>query len=433
VTATALLRDGFAVLAAALALLAAACGDEPGDGGGVSPARTDARDAAGGDGREAGAASEAGSPDASGRDTADAPATDAASDVTAAPTGLGPWTGNDNVPPSKQPPGGLRVDQAPLFVALGFDDNPDEEAVRWVMSVLAARKNPLGRGQAATHDGTVPRATFYNTSALESAAASWKEAHAAGHETANHTVNHLHGAGGPGGMNFDAARWRMEIQGCTDFLTGPRVGARREEIAGFRTPFGQYNGALFPVLKQLGFRYDCSIDEGNTPDQDGTNYFWPYTLDGGSPGHTARADLPAITTWPRGLWEMPIYALLAPPDSEAPRYGVPPGLVRKLGNGGKITGMDWNLWFGVQVTGPEFTAVLKYTLDQRRKGNRAPLLIGMHSKIYGIAGWEVPPAAPTAQARGAVTEFLDYALGFPEVRVVPTAAVLDWIRNPVPL
>jgi hypothetical protein len=130
---------------------------------------------------------------------------------------------------------------------------------------------------------------------------------------------------------------------------------------------------------------------------------------------------------------MPIYALLAPPDSEAQRYGVPPGLARKLGNNGKITGMDWNLWFGVRLTRPEFVAVLKYTLDQRRKGNRAPLLIGMHSKLYGAAGYEVPPAAPTTQARAAVIEFLDYALGFPEVRVVPTAAVLDWIRNPAPL
>ena len=43
----------------------------------------------------------------------------------------------------------------------------------------------------------------------------------------------------------------------------------------------------------------------------------------------------------------------------------------------------------------------------------------MHSKLYGAAGYEVPPNAPTAQARAAVTEFLDYALGFPEVRVVP--------------
>ena len=438
---------GFVVVAAAISFLTPGCDDGDSPVGGndarppsdVAPERADAArsdtgptdpdaSAPGPDGATTG--QDAGS---AGPDMSDArPDTDSGS---SSPAGLGPWTGNDNVAPSKNPPGGLRTDQVPMFVALGFDDNPTAEAIDWVVATLSALKNPPGTGKAATHDGTPPRATFYNTSAWGSpeAQAAWKAAHAAGFELANHTVNHLHGAGGPGGMNFSAAGWRTEIQGCTDVLASPAVGARRDQINGFRSPFGQYNGALFPVLKELGFWYDCSIDEGQQADQDGTNYFWPYTLDNGSPGHTARTDLPAIQSWPKGLWEMPIYALLAPPDSEAQKYGFAPGLRTKIGNNGKITGMDWNLWFGIGVTGPEFTAVLKYTLDQRRKGNRAPLLIGMHSNIYAANGNEVPPMAPTAQARAAVTNFLTYALGFPEVRIVPTRAVLDWIRNPVPL
>lgn len=440
-------RGSFGLLAMAMvtSFLTPGCDDGDSPGGGkdarpvsdVAPGRADAAEAPRPDANldpdaTPGADAAPTGPDA-GADMSDTgPDADSGS---ASPAGLGPWTGNDNVAPSKQPPGGLRVDQVPMFVALGFDDNPNAEAVDWVVATLSALKNPPGTGKAATHDGTAPRATFYNTSGFGSAAsaAAWKAAGDAGFELANHTVNHLHGAGGPGGMNFNAAGWRAEIEGCTDVLTGPTVGARPEQITGFRSPFGQYNAALFPVLKQLGFWYDCSIDEGQQADQDGTNYFWPYTLDNGSPGHTARTDLPAIQSWPKGLWEMPIYALLAPPDSEAQKYGVPPGLRTKLGNNGKITGMDWNLWFGIGVTGPEFTAVLKYTLDQRRKGNRAPLLIGMHSNIYGAAGNEVPPKATTAQARAAVTNFLSYALGLPEVRIVPTRAVLDWIRNPVPL
>src|SRR5687767_3494655 len=43
------------------------------------------------------------------------------------PAGLGPWTGNDDVPASQQPPGGLRPDQVPMFVSFGFDDNPSVE------------------------------------------------------------------------------------------------------------------------------------------------------------------------------------------------------------------------------------------------------------------------------------------------------------------
>jgi hypothetical protein len=57
----------------------------------------------------------------------------------------------------------------------------------------------------------------------------------------------------------------------------------------------------------------------------------------------------------------------------------------------------------------------------------------MHSAIYAAAGNGRPPAATAAEARAAVVEFLDHALGFPDVRIVPTKSVLDWIRNPVPL
>jgi len=308
------------------------------------------------------------------------------------------------------------------------------------MSVLSARKNPAGTGKAATHDGSLPRATFYSTSAFGSAAgASWKAAHAAGHETANHTVNHFHGAGGPGGMNFNADGWRMEIDGCTDFLTGAAVGARRDEITGFRSPFGQYNAALFPVLKELGFWYDCSIDEGHQPDQDGTNYFWPYTLDGGSPGHATDSRLVPIRSWPAGLWEMPVYRVLVPGDADAAKYGVPVGLRAKLKPlsssfteaNPKISGLDWNLWYKFKLNKAEFVATLKYSLDQRRKGNRAPFLFGMHSAIY--TAQEATMNAPLADRRAAIVEFLNYALTYPEVRIVTTKAVLDWVRNPVPL
>ena len=358
------------------------------------------------------------------------------------PSGLGPWTGKDNVPPSTNPPGNLQPARVPMFVSLGFDDNPDGEAVNWAVSTFAALINPPGTGKAATYDGTPARATFYNTSIYTSAAASWKAAHAAGFETGNHTVHHHHGAGGAEGMNFSEAGWTTEIQGCQDFLTGPAVAVKRAEIYGFRTPYLQYNTNLFPVLKRLGFWYDCSIEEGHQPEQDGTNYVWPHTLDSGSPGHAANSTLVPITTWPAGVWEMPAYRVLVPPDSEAPKYGIPAGLRARLIQrnpsrigvaAGKITGLDYNLWYDNQVTRPEFVAILKYTLDLRRQGNRAPLLFGMHSAIYASANLQPLPQASVADRRAAVVEFLKHALTFPDVRIVTTKAVLDWIRNPVPL
>jgi hypothetical protein len=59
------------------------------------------------------------------------------------------------------------------------------------------------------------------------------------------------------------------------------------------------------------------------------------------------------------------------------------------------------------------------------------MLLGMHSAIY--TSQEATVNASVAERKAAVVEFLNYALTHPEVRIVTTKAVLDWIRNPVPL
>ena len=159
-----------------------------------------------------------------------------------------------------------------MFVSMGFDDNPDPEAVNWVVSAFNALKNPAGSGNAATFDGTTTKATFYNTSVYTQAAASWKAAYLAGFETGNHTVNHFRGDNAPDGMNFDEAGWTRQITGCNDYLVSPAVGVKRTDLFGFRTPYLAYNAALYPAVKKAGFMYDCSIEEGHQLDQDGTNY-----------------------------------------------------------------------------------------------------------------------------------------------------------------
>jgi hypothetical protein len=355
---------------------------------------------------------------------------------------LGPWMGKDNVPPSQKPPGGLQPAQVPMFVSLGFDDNPDPEAVNWVVSAFNGIKNPAGSGQAATYDGTTARATFYNNSVYTVAAGSWKASYMAGFENGNHTVHHYRGDNGEAGMNFDEAGWTREITGCNDYLVSPAVGMKRADIFGFRTPFLGYNAATFPAVKNTGFMYDCSIEEGHQLDQDGTNYVWPYTLDSGSPGHKSHPTKTPIASYPAGLWEMPAYRVLIPTDAEAPKYGMPVGIrntikarqpTRIAINEGKITGLDYNLWYDFKTTKAEFVAILKYTLDLRMKGNRAPMLLGMHSKIYATADTEPLTQATVTDRRNGVVEFLRYAVTIPQVRVVTTKAVLDWLRKPVPL
>jgi hypothetical protein len=136
---------------------------------------------------------------------------------------------------------------------------------------------------------------------------------------------------------------------------------------------------------------------------------------------------------------MPVYELIVPPDDLAEHYGVEPGLRAKLGArglsaNGKVTGFDYNPWYGLQTTKAEFLATLKYTLDLRLQGNRAPFLLGVHTMEYSN-GWNTAPqGAPSERERQeAIEEFLEYATSIASVRLTSYKAVLDWVRNPVSL
>jgi hypothetical protein len=261
--------------------------------------------------------------------------------------GLGPWTGHDNVAPSANPPCGLLPAQVPQFVSLGFDDNAysglDGSAgtggFSWAVSMANARTNP---------DGTPVRLSFYMTTIYMDQWQSesptfvkraWRQALTSGHEIGNHTQGHLHG-----GM-FPLTQWRMEMMSCINSLTKPfdpnesnfspdaskGIGATAADIVGFRTPFLEYNDATLQAAKDI-FKYDCSIEDGFQPEQDGSNYLWPYTLDNGSPGHQILVDWgQRQPIQPRpGLWELPVHPVIVPPDDKCAMYGVQPGLRARL-------------------------------------------------------------------------------------------------------
>jgi len=361
----------------------------------------------------------------------DAPGTGDANPPSVCDDGLGPWTGNDNVAASQSPPCGLTAAQSPQFVSIGFDDNGQAAGMSWAVDMMA------GHGKA----------TFYLTSTYMQAAP-WRAAYMAGHEIGNHTVTHATD------RMSNADRWRQEIRDCNAYITS-MVGVPAAEITGFRTPFLQYNDDTLAVVHELGFQYDTSIEEGYEWDdatqrsQDGTNFYWPYTLDNRSPGHTTQVEwgegLTEISPRP-GLWELPVYAVVTPPDDKCEQYGVPVGFRSRLKTrqswfdveGGLITGFDYNLWASTNVGGfamtkAEFVATLKYTLDQRLAGNRAPFLFGAHTDYY-VASWNQNAAGTPSEAdrRAAMEEFLTYADSKPEVEIVSYKHVLDWVRNPVP-
>ena len=352
-----------------------------------------------------------------------------------------------------------------MFVSLGWDDNAysglqgsaGDGAMSWAVSMLGARKNPQGNGNAGTFDGDPLTNSFYMTSVYVSdwmaesptyVKKSWRNAYDAGHEVGVHTHSHSHGS------KFSSAEWDGEIQTCMDWLTKPYdpnenmpdankgIGIPSAELHGFRTPFLEYNNAGLGSISGNGFRYDCSIEEGWQPEHDGTNFFWPFTLDGGSPGHDVLVswELKEPISAHPGLWELPVHPVIVPPDSACAQYGIPTGLRAKLkglhswfdADGGKITGFDYNLWVLFKMTKDEVVATLKYTLDQRLAGNRAPFLFGTHTDYYS-SKYTGAKASTPAERREAIEAFLDYALKKSEVRVVSSTKVLDWVRNPVKL
>lgn len=348
---------------------------------------------------------------------------------------LSSLTAADRQPAAAQPPGGLAPAQAPQFVMLGFDDNPSADALTWFTGFLEAKRNPAGAGRAGTFDGGPVRAAFYsngryfaNNPALRAAhVAAWR----AGHEIANHTQNHEHG------REFTEEKWRAEMAACT--ATFVAAGIPAEAVRGFRTPFLEHNPATFAALEGLGFAYDTTLEEGDQPDQDGRNFFWPYTLHDGSPGNALWAkqnNRPAVGRHP-ALWEIPIHVFLVPADDQCERYGVKPGLrgrirdaIKRTGGWdwaaeeGKITGLDWNVLEAGLAEPEEFLAILKLTLDRRLEGNRAPFMVGGHTALY--------PADKPGRRR-AMEAFIDYALTKPEVRFVTPMQLLGWMRAPAGL
>jgi hypothetical protein len=370
-----------------------------------------------------------------------------------APGRRGTPAAHPGIDATARPPAGLTPAEVPQFVVFGFDDNGisgldgsgTTGGVAFVVDLFAGRRNPPGRGNPRTFDGTPALASFYvatryasapQTDTPEHVKRSWRQAADAGHEIGLHSHNHPHGAG------FATGQWQEEIATCRSWLEKPfaagataspatGIGLARDAVTGFRTPFLEHGLPLFPALRLDGVAYDCSIEEGFGHGVDAESMVWPYRIAPGWGGPGADD---------RELWEVPVYALVVPPDEECEAYGVPRGLRQRLHRvrryfdpaDGKITGFDWNLWVEFGMTAPEVVATVRYTLDRRLAGNRAPLTLGTHSDLYSEQyGDDLPTTAE--ERRRALAAILDDALARPDARVVTTRQLVDWLRAPAAL
>jgi len=350
---------------------------------------------------------------------------------------------------SSNPPGGLAVSQVPQFVAVTFDDNFNADGMNWAISFFSPLRNPNGSGNAGTFDNTPARTSFYyNSTYLAGMQAIWQTAFNAGHEADDHTVDH------PDGLNSSLSQWQQQIHDCRTQLQSA-FGTTLDKISGFRSPYLHYNDNTFTALlnESPKFQYDTSIMGCWADAETGANCPWPYTLDSGSPdadtifSKWAGRNVVQVTPHP-GLWEMPVAVVFVPPDSLATQYGFTTGLRTRINNllgfaanpnffelsTGKLVGMDITMLLDGKMTRAEALATLKYTLDLRLQGNRAPLVFVAHSHVYEQNyGGNTPGVPDLTERRSIIQDFVNYALTKPEVRMRPVADILAWMKNPVPL
>jgi hypothetical protein len=331
----------------------------------------------------------------------------------------------------KSPPKNLAISNVPVFVTIGSDDNESTAGVNWLANLVNNTTNPSGlvKNNPYTLDGQKAKLTFLNTGANASkAGAAWKAAHDAGNETGNHTQTH-----NPGGPGYDMSygAWLNEIQTSNTAIVNQ--GIPRNELYGFRAPRLEYNDNVISVINDENFLYDTSIEDGYATGLDGTNFHWPYTLHAGSPGAVVK------TTWDKAggkafeiasypnVFELPVYPWIVPADDED---GLPYDLRAKIKTSmsyfddvsGKITAFDYNLLALAKLNNPDdIFAILKHTLDLRLKGNRAPMVVGAHSKNYSNA------AGPMAVA---LKRFVEYAATKQNVRIASHKQVIDWMQDP---
>ncbi|WP_060988018.1 polysaccharide deacetylase family protein [Photobacterium leiognathi] len=364
--------------------------------------------------------------------------------LTAMPT----LAANVNIVPSQQSP--IAKEKTPMFVSFGFDDNVTEDGLAWVVDMLASYSNPQGHD---TYAGKPLSASFFVNCATargnEAITNLWKIMKYQGHDIGNHSESHPHDGAG----TMTAEQWDSEIATCNRFLTASEQenGIGVEKVYGYRAPFLTYNDNSLTALINNGISYDVSFPAGISGDQNGTNNLWPYTLDNGSPDHDVAVNggwKPAINHYP-GLWEIPLHTLIVPPNNVVADYGLSYSLRDKIAarvpwfdtQSGKGDNFDWNLYstptyFAAGLNANDVLAIYKYNLDLRLAGNKAPLVLGLHSDFYGYLNGEEhsdKPETTVASRRSVLTQFIAYALSKPEVRFINHKQLIDWMVTPEPL
>ncbi|KAF8330829.1 uncharacterized protein EI90DRAFT_3145723 [Cantharellus anzutake] len=282
-------------------------------------------------------------------------------------------------------PGGIPHDQTPQFIVFTADDAIQSYTINAVNNLLAHRKNP---------NGCTPKMTYFTQISYTNftLVTDW---FVAGNEIADHTMTHPE-LGGPD-----------EINGNLVTLNA-LAGIPLKDIRGFRAPYLNYSSEMLGNLVKAGFTYDSSATASIPVNQNGTDAFWPYTLDNGLANDCLT--IPGICKGqPKlpGFWEVLMYAIF---DE---RGGVGTHLMDPWIDGNNSAVYKW----------------MQNTFVAHYNANRQPFGLYTHP-IHIATGY--PGVADPTDTINMINSFLDWAQQQSNVWIVSTGQLLDWVMNPVP-
>ncbi len=338
----------------------------------------------------------------------------------------------DTLTGSNLPPAGIDRHQMPVFLSFGVDDNRFDDGMIWMRDTLFKGKlNPEGLGNKGTYDGTPVGASFYFIGGAEKFD-TWRSLYDEGYELGGHTMTH------------DTNLSELPLTSIYNHiypvnkLAINRMGIPPSHFIGFRTPFLGFCFAAMEVLKRVGYSYDCSMEGcaiGGSYLE--LNSYYPGVMNGNG---TAFQGFKVP-----GFWELPhcVMATTAPTKSASwtwgDQWGTEPLIDDSLWTASSVKGFDSGFWPSGVPGKPNTNAAdmykyLCWTLDAARRGNRAPVDVGLHSDYYSKENTSTSNfVAPLEERKQVLIDFLEYALSFPNVRVVSKVDVLSWMRNPVAL
>ncbi|MGM0444180.1 MAG: hypothetical protein ACQEQV_08345 [Fibrobacterota bacterium] len=200
------------------------------------------------------------------------------------------------------------------------------------------------------------------------------------------------------GKYISKEAWKGAVKlGEEELEAGLGISVASGDVNSFRAPRLEVNSELYYALDELGYQYDCGLEEGYEEHRDGTNFLWPYTMDNGSPNvnHQRLIGVDVtIDSTPTGLWQVPVNVFVVPEEYRREVWdnhkqindnaldGGDIGAYEDWADAGKITGFDFNLYIMWGMTKEAWLATVKNTTRLRLEGNKAPIHYGAHTDYY---------------------------------------------------